>query len=73
MYRKYAGLFFILCSDSSDNELAYLELIHLFVEILDHYFSYVREVDLVHNFHKVFVILDELILSGEMQESSKKV
>ncbi|QDZ17826.1 sigma subunit of adaptor protein complex [Chloropicon primus] len=73
VYRKYAGLFFTLCVDVNENELAYLELIHLFVEVLDHYFNYVKEIHLVYNFHKVFVILDELILSGEPQESSKKV
>jgi hypothetical protein len=37
----------------SDNELTALEAIHLFVEILDHYFSNVCELDLVFNFHKV--------------------
>ena len=73
VYRKYAGLYFTLCVDVDDNELACLELIHLFVEILDHYFNYVKEIHLVYNFHKVFVILDELVLSGEPQESSKKV
>ena len=34
MYRRYAGLFFCVCVDANDNELAYLEAIHLFVEIL---------------------------------------
>ena len=53
VYRRYAGLFFSLCVDATDNELAYLESIHLFVEILDHYFSNVCELDLVFNFHKV--------------------
>lgn len=52
IYRRYAGLFFSLCVDVTDNELAYLESIHLFVEILDHYFSNVCELDLVFNFHK---------------------
>ena len=42
-----------MCVDVTDNELAYLESIHLFVEILDHYFSNVCELDLVFNFHKV--------------------
>ncbi|KAL3812783.1 hypothetical protein ACJIZ3_014051 [Penstemon smallii] len=51
--RRYAGLFFSLCVDITDNELAYLESIHLFVEILDHFFSNVCELDLVFNFHKV--------------------
>merc|ERR1739848_264385 len=42
VYRRYAGLYFSLCVDSTDNELVCLEIIHLFVEILDHYFSNVR-------------------------------
>ncbi|ESQ50834.1 hypothetical protein EUTSA_v10022930mg [Eutrema salsugineum] len=53
-------------------ELAYLECIHLFVEILDHFFSNVCELDLVFNFHKVYLILDEFILAGELQETSKR-
>ncbi|RZC66650.1 hypothetical protein C5167_010345 [Papaver somniferum] len=73
IYRRYAGLFFSMCVDITDNELAYLECIHLFVEILDHFFSNVCELDLVFNFHKVYLILDEFILAGELQETSKKV
>ena len=57
IYRRYAGLYFSLCVDVTDNELAYLESIHLFVEILDHYFSNVCELDLVFNFHKVTLAL----------------
>ncbi len=53
IYRRYAGLYFSMCVDVTDNELAYLESIHLFVEILDHFFSNVCELDLVFNFHKV--------------------
>lgn len=34
VYRRYAGLFFGICVDANDNELAYLEAIHLFVEVL---------------------------------------
>jgi Clathrin adaptor complex small chain len=34
VYRRYAGLYFCVCVDANDNELAYLEAIHLFVEIL---------------------------------------
>jgi hypothetical protein len=37
VYRRYAGLFFCVCVDSNDNELAYLEAIHLFVEVLGEY------------------------------------
>lgn len=53
IYRRYAGLFFSLCVDLHDNELACLEAIHLFVEVLDHFFQNVCELDLVFNFHKV--------------------
>ena len=56
----------------TDNELALLEAIHLFVEVLDHFFSNVCELDLVFNFHKVYLVVDEFILAGEIQETSKK-
>jgi Clathrin adaptor complex small chain len=67
IYRRYAGLFFTLCVDTGENELACLEAIHLFVEVLDTYFSHVCELDLVWHFHKVYMILDEFILGGEIQ------
>eukprot|EP00887_Chlorella_sp_A99_P004249 scaffold15.g4249.t1 len=67
VYRRYAGLYFLFCVDMADNELLYLETIHLFVEILDHYFGNVCELDLV------YCILDEFIIGGEIQETSKKV
>ena len=70
IYRRYAGLFFSLCVDVNDNELALLEAIHLFVEVLDHYFSNVCELDLVFNFHKVYQVIDEFILAGEIQARS---
>ena len=73
IYRRYAGLFFTLCVDLNDNELAYLESIHLFVETLDLYFGNVCELDLVFNFQKVYNILDEFYLAGEVQETSKQV
>ena len=53
IYRRYAGLFFAFCVDVNDNELGYLESIHVFVEMLDRYFGNVCELDLVFNFHKV--------------------
>ncbi|KAG0332470.1 AP-2 complex subunit sigma, partial [Podila humilis] len=52
VYRRYAGLFFCLCVDANDNELAYLEAIHFFVEVLDAFFGNVCELDLVFNFYK---------------------
>jgi AP-2 complex subunit sigma-1 len=71
-----------------------METIHLFVELLDQYFSNVCELDIVFHFNKVIIfaisslcsyvfyssfgsqvyaILDEYIIAGEVQESSKRV
>ena len=33
IYRRYAGLYFCICVDTSDNNLFYLEAIHNFVEV----------------------------------------
>uniref|UniRef100_A0A8C4W133 AP-2 complex subunit sigma n=1 Tax=Gopherus evgoodei TaxID=1825980 RepID=A0A8C4W133_9SAUR len=53
IYRRYAGLYFCICVDVNDNNLAYLEAIHNFVEVLNEYFHNVCELDLVFNFYKV--------------------
>jgi AP-2 complex subunit sigma-1 len=72
IYRRYAGLFFVFGADMNDNELLLMETIHLFVEMLDEYFSNVCELDIVFNFNKVYALLDEYILAGEVQETSKR-
>jgi ketose-bisphosphate aldolase len=72
VYRRYASLFFVCGIGSGDNELITLEIIHRYVEVLDRYFGNVCELDLIFNFQKAYAILDELIIAGEMQESSKK-
>ena len=50
-----------------------LEFIHLFVEVLDQYFGSVCELDLVFNFYKVYQILDEMVVGGEVMETSKLI
>uniref|UniRef100_A0A0G4FSY3 AP complex subunit sigma n=1 Tax=Chromera velia CCMP2878 TaxID=1169474 RepID=A0A0G4FSY3_9ALVE len=72
VYKRYASLYFVVCIDKDDNELLQLEVIHHYVELLDRYFGNVCELDLIFNFHKAYYILDELIICGELQESSKK-
>ena len=42
------------------------------VQVLDRYFGNVCELDLIFNFHKAYYILDELLIAGEQQETSKK-
>ncbi|KAH7924683.1 Adaptor protein complex sigma subunit [Leucogyrophana mollusca] len=72
VYRRYASLFFVCGIGSGDNELVTLEIIHRFVEVLDRYFGNVCELDLIFNFQQAYAVLDELIIAGELQESSKK-
>merc|ERR1711974_13692 len=73
VYKRYASLYFLACIDKADNELIALETIHQFVVVLDRYFGNVCELDLIYNFHKAYFVLEEVIMSGELQETSKKV
>ena len=58
--------------EEHDNELVVLEVIHRYVELLDKYFGSVCELDIIFSFEKAYFMLDELLLGGEMQETSKK-
>ncbi|KAA0192465.1 hypothetical protein HAZT_HAZT000957 [Hyalella azteca] len=71
VYRRYAGLYFCICVDIADNNLIYLEAIHNFVEVLNEYFHNVCELDLVFNFYKVYSVVDEMFLAGEIRETSQ--
>ncbi|XP_022637423.1 uncharacterized protein LOC106763263 [Vigna radiata var. radiata] len=72
VYKRYASLYFCICNDEEDNELETLAIIHHFVETLDRYFGSVCELDLIFNFHKAYFILDEILIAGAMQETSKR-
>ncbi|KAK3026985.1 hypothetical protein RJ639_041746 [Escallonia herrerae] len=70
VYKTYATLYFVFIFDTSENELAILDLMQVFVEALDKCFSNVCELDIVFNFNKVHSILDEIILGGQVIETS---
>jgi len=72
VYKRYASLYFCCCIEPEDNELLTLEVIHRYVELLDKCFGSVCELDIIFNFEKAFFMLDELLLGGEVQETSKK-
>ncbi|GBG27577.1 AP-1 complex subunit sigma-1 [Hondaea fermentalgiana] len=72
VYKRYASLYFISVIDNKSNELLQLEQIHLYVEILDRYFGNVCELDVIFNFNRCYHILDELLLGGELEETSKR-
>ena len=71
-FSRYASLYFCCAIENQDNELLTLEIVHRYVELLDKYFGNVRELDIIFNFEKAYFILDEFIIGGEIQETSKK-
>ncbi|KAM9429017.1 AP-1 complex subunit sigma-3-like isoform X2 [Oncorhynchus nerka] len=73
VYKKYASLYFCCGLDAEENELLALEVLHRYVELLDKYFGNVCELDIIFNFEKAYFILDEFLLGGEVQETSKQV
>ena len=54
-----------------DNELLTLETIHFLVETLDMYFKSVCEMDIIFYFYKVYEIMDNYIVAGEVLDVNK--
>ncbi|CDR36313.1 CYFA0S01e00474g1_1 [Cyberlindnera fabianii] len=71
VYRRYASLFFIAGIDNDENELLTLEIIHRYVEQMDKAYGNVCELDIIFNFQKAYHILDEMLIAGEIVESSR--
>ncbi|GMI68145.1 Adaptor protein 3 alpha [Hibiscus trionum] len=69
VYKHFATLYFIFVFDSSENELAMLDLIQVLVETLDRCFKNVCELDIVFNYSKIHTILDEIIFGGQVLET----
>ncbi|XP_019420339.1 PREDICTED: AP-3 complex subunit sigma [Lupinus angustifolius] len=70
VYKHFATLYFVFIFDSSENELAILDLIQVLVETLDKCFRNVCELDVVFNYSKIHTILDEIIFGGQVLETS---
>lgn len=72
IYRHYATLYFIFVVDQCESELGILDLIQVYVECLDKCFENVCELDLIFHVDKCYGILDEIIQSGAVVETSLK-
>lgn len=72
VYRRYASLYFIVGVDNDENELAISEIIHFMVETMDKYFGTVCELDIMFNFDKVHMLIDEVISNGYIVEGSSR-
>ncbi|ODQ47330.1 hypothetical protein PICMEDRAFT_71412 [Pichia membranifaciens NRRL Y-2026] len=66
VFKKYNGLYFVVCVGREENGLLYLQAIPLFVQLLDRYFDTVSELDLVFNFYKMHRVLDLVFVDGEL-------
>ncbi|AIN98783.1 adaptor complex AP-3 small subunit, putative [Leishmania panamensis] len=71
IYRRYATLCFVFVTDSSESQLAILDLIQVFVESLDRTFENVCELDLIFHSEKVQYVLMEMIMGGLVLEMSR--
>lgn len=72
VYKRYASLFFCIGMEDEENELLCLMFIHRIVEALDQYFGNVCELDVIFNFERVHTVIDEIMMAGEIQETSLK-
>ena len=70
IYRHFATLYFVFVVDNAESELGILDLIQVFVEVLDKCFENVCELDLIFNCDKVHYILDEIVMGGMVLETN---
>lgn len=56
--------------DTAESELGILDLIQVFVEVLDKCFEDVCELDLIFHSDKLHYILDEIVMGGMVLETS---
>eukprot|EP01126_Amoeba_proteus_P060434 TRINITY_DN7992_c0_g1_i2.p1 TRINITY_DN7992_c0_g1~~TRINITY_DN7992_c0_g1_i2.p1 ORF type:complete len:178 (-),score=11.26 TRINITY_DN7992_c0_g1_i2:10-543(-) len=73
VYRRYASLFFVVGVDDNENVLSVRDFIHFMVETLDLYFESICELDIMYNLDKVHIILEELVLDGDIVETNRRV
>lgn len=70
IYRHYATLYFVFAVDGAESELGILDLIQVFVEVLDKCFENVCELDLIFHPDRVSHILDEIVMGGMVLETN---
>ena len=49
-----------------------MEILQRYVEVLDQYFGSVCELDIIFNFEKAHFVWNELVVAGEIVESSRR-
>ena len=69
IYRHYATLYIVFVVDQGENELSILDLIQIFVEVLDKVFQNVCELDLIFHSEKAYEVLEEIVMGGMVADS----
>ena len=56
--------------DDCESELAIMDFIHVFMQVLDGIFSSICELDIIMNPEKIYLAIDEMISGGIVIETS---
>lgn len=64
IYRRYATLYFVFVVDQQESELGILDLIQVFVQVLNRCFKNVCELDLVYHWQVLEAALEDMIQGG---------
>ena len=73
IYRHYASLYFIVIADECESELGILDLLQVFVHILNNCFENICELDIVYHYDRVNYVLDEMVMAGMVLETNTEV
>jgi AP-3 complex subunit sigma len=73
IYRHFASLYFVIVADSCESELGILDLLQVFVHVLDQCFENICELDIVYHYDRVNYVLDEIIMAGMALETNADV
>lgn len=72
VYRRVGRLLFIIGTDGAENHLAVYEFVHAFVQVLDVYFAGVTEKHIITEFHKLHLVLQQMVCNGSVVETNVK-
>ncbi|TID13292.1 hypothetical protein CANINC_004978 [Pichia inconspicua] len=70
IYRHFATLYFVFIVDQTESELGILDLIQVFVQVLNRCFKDVCEYDLVFHWEVLQIALEEMIQGGMVIETN---
>jgi AP-3 complex subunit sigma len=63
----------VVIADSCESELGILDLLQVFVHVLDSCFENICELDIVYHYDRVNYVLDEIVMGGMVLETSSEV